>query len=302
MSAMLRTLFHLVKSLRRSNSGNVAMIFGLALIPVMGMVGAGVDYSRAANVRSRLQAAADAAAVGAISKTSAGFTAAQSMTSDGSIAAGNTAATNIFNADISGKTGFTVTALNVDVERTGQQVTATITFTATVPTEFMQLFGTTTMTVTGTAAAANNLPTYIDFYLLLDNTPSMGIGATPGDISTMVSNTSDQCGFACHDLNDPNNSPAKPPAMPERIEAVLQLRELGRKVIRSPWGTARPLRRSQCHRIITGSITRHGSASTMSCSRRSTARRCCLGKSGGTWALYSANLPNARNARSKKGT
>jgi tetratricopeptide (TPR) repeat protein len=27
-----------------------------------------------------------------------------------------------------------------------------------------------------------------------------------------------------------NNSPAKPPAMPERIEAVLQLRELGRSI------------------------------------------------------------------------
>ena len=30
-------------------------------------------------------------------------------------------------------------------------------------------------------------------------------------------------------------SPAKPPALPERIEAVLQLREWGHKVIRSPW-------------------------------------------------------------------
>jgi putative transposase len=28
----------------------------------------------------------------------------------------------------------------------------------------------------------------------------------------------------------------------------------------------------------------------MSCSRRSTARRRCLAKSGGTWALYSASL------------
>src|SRR5262249_28906420 len=45
------------------------------------------------------------------------------------------------------------------------------------------------------------------------------------------------------------NSPAKPPATPERIEAILQLRELGRKIIRSPRGTATSSRRSQCHRI-----------------------------------------------------
>jgi Flp pilus assembly protein TadG len=205
MSKILYAALYWIRSFRRSTSGNVAMIFALALIPVLGMVGAGVDYSRAANLRARLQAAADAAAVGAIAKTSVAYTAAQSMNTDGSIASGVTAATNIFNADISGKTGFNVTAFNANVQRTGQQVTATITFTATLPTYFMQLLGTTTMTVGGTAAAANDMPTYIDFYLLLDNTPSMGIGATQADIDTMVSNTPDQCAFACNDLNTSNN-------------------------------------------------------------------------------------------------
>jgi Flp pilus assembly protein TadG len=222
MNKILSAALHSIRSFRRSTSGNVAMIFGLALIPVLGMVGAGVDYSRAANLRARLQAAADAAAVGAIAKTSAAYTAAQSMTTDGSIASGVTAATNIFNADISGKTGFSVTAFNADVQRTGQQVTATITFTATLPTFFMQLLGTTTMTVGGTAAAANDMPTYIDFYLLLDNTPSMGIGATQADIDTMVNNTPDQCAFACHDLNNANNyyNLAKSLGVTMRIDTV----------------------------------------------------------------------------------
>jgi hypothetical protein len=49
------------------------------------------------------------------------------------------------------------------------------------------------------------MPLYIDFYLLLDNSPSMGVGATPADVATMVSHTSDSCAFACHDLNDKNN-------------------------------------------------------------------------------------------------
>src|SRR6185295_11628779 len=47
-----------------------------------------------------------------------------------------------------------------------------------------------------------------------------------------------------------SNSPAKPPALPERIEAVLQLREWVHEVIRSPWGTAEPLKEiamSQVH-------------------------------------------------------
>ena len=49
------------------------------------------------------------------------------------------------------------------------------------------------------------MPLYIDFYLLLDNSPSMGVGATPADVTTMVNNTSDSCAFACHDFNDSNN-------------------------------------------------------------------------------------------------
>jgi Putative Flp pilus-assembly TadE/G-like len=39
------TLFQRFRSDQR---GNVAILFGLALIPVVGMVGAAVDYSRAA--------------------------------------------------------------------------------------------------------------------------------------------------------------------------------------------------------------------------------------------------------------
>jgi Flp pilus assembly protein TadG len=43
--------------------GNFAILFGLALLPAVGMVGAAVDYSRANAVRAALQAAADAAAL-----------------------------------------------------------------------------------------------------------------------------------------------------------------------------------------------------------------------------------------------
>ncbi len=49
------------------------------------------------------------------------------------------------------------------------------------------------------------MPLYIDFYLMLDNSPSMGVAATPADVSKMVANTSDKCAFACHDYNDSNN-------------------------------------------------------------------------------------------------
>ena len=49
------------------------------------------------------------------------------------------------------------------------------------------------------------MPVFIDFYLLLDNSPSMGVAATPADVATMVNTNPDHRAFACHDLNDNNN-------------------------------------------------------------------------------------------------
>jgi len=127
------------------------------------------------------------------------------MQSDGPIAAAQTDALRIFNAETAGRNGFTLTSLTATAAKSNWAVSSTVQFSATVPTAIMGVIGVKSMTVTGTSAAANGLPTFIDFYLLLDNTPSMGVGATPSDVSTMVNNTSDKCAFACHDLNNANN-------------------------------------------------------------------------------------------------
>jgi hypothetical protein len=91
------------------------------------------------------------------------------------------------------------------VTKSGTNISSKVDFSAQVPMSFMGLFGFSSVTIGGSATAANNMPLFIDFYLLLDNTPSMGVGATTTDINTMVNNTSDKCAFACHDLSNPNN-------------------------------------------------------------------------------------------------
>jgi Flp pilus assembly protein TadG len=47
----------------KSENGNVALIFAIAIIPVIGLVGAAIDYSRANAMRASMQAAADSAAL-----------------------------------------------------------------------------------------------------------------------------------------------------------------------------------------------------------------------------------------------
>jgi Flp pilus assembly protein TadG len=192
---------------RRDQRGNIAVIFALTLIPVLSSIGCAIDYSRATQLRGKLQAAIDAASIGSVSKTSPAFIAAGSMTSDGSIPAGVTDATNIFNGNVSGTSGYTLNSMSAVVTKSGSNITSTTTFSAQVPTTFMNVIGKTAMTVGGTSTAVTNMPLYIDFYLLLDNSPSMGVGATPSDVATMVSATSAPsfggnryCAFACHDV------------------------------------------------------------------------------------------------------
>ena len=201
----MRNLFRLIGRFRREQRGNIAVIFALALVPMVSAIGCAVDYSRASQIRSKLQVAADAASVGSIAKTSAAFIAAGSMTTDGPISVGATDASNIFSGNMSGVTGYTLNSMTATVTKTGSVVTSTVQFSADISTMFLGVMNKSAMTVTGTSTSTASMPLFIDFYLLLDNSPSMGVGATPADVATMVNNTSDKCAFACHDLSNSNN-------------------------------------------------------------------------------------------------
>ena len=201
----MRKFSGLIGRFRRDQRGNIAVIFTIALLPILSAIGCAVDYSRATQLRSKLLAAADAASVGSISKTSPAFIAAGTRSSDGPIPVGVTDATNIFNGNMANESGYTINSVTPAVAKAGGTVTSTVQFSATLPAIFLGVMGKSSMTVNGTSTATVNMPLFVDFYLLLDNSPSMGVGATPADVSTMVNNTPDQCAFACHDLSDSNN-------------------------------------------------------------------------------------------------
>lgn len=63
----------LLSRLARDERGNIAVIFAFAVLPIFGLVGAAVDYSRATNARSAMQAALDSTAL-MISKDAASMT------------------------------------------------------------------------------------------------------------------------------------------------------------------------------------------------------------------------------------
>ena len=195
-AALLCDCAAVIRRFLHQNSGNVAITFGFAAIPITLGVGAAVDYSFANRDKTALDSYADAAALSAVSKAALALSAATAKQN----------AINFFNAQAVNVPHASVGNVSATVTDSTSGRSVVVSYTASVPTAFMGVAGINTMNIKGSSTAASGLPTYIDFYLLLDNTPSMGVGATPTDVSTMVNHTSDQCAFACHQMDiSPND-------------------------------------------------------------------------------------------------
>jgi Flp pilus assembly protein TadG len=159
----MRVILRVGRRFGADRRGNIAMIFALAIVPVVTMVGVAVDYTHANQLKSKLQSAADAASVGSIARNSAAFKAAGSMTSDGAVPGGAADATNIFNGTLSGLTGVTINSVTPTVTKTGTAITAVVAYSADVPTAFLGVIGRSSLTVTGSSTSTANIPQYIDF-------------------------------------------------------------------------------------------------------------------------------------------
>jgi hypothetical protein len=175
-----------------------------------------VDYSLATRMKAKLQSAADAAGIAALSQKSPGFLAASAMTGNGSVTAGVTDANNVFDANMSGITGYQNLVRSSTVTKTGIKLDAKVEFTADVPVTFMKVVGFQKLTVTGFSSSAASLPPYLDFYLTLDVSGSMGLASTSAEQTRLSKVNPDNwvqyrtgCTLACHFA--PQNSACKDP-------------------------------------------------------------------------------------------
>jgi Flp pilus assembly protein TadG len=144
----------------RDRKGGVAPLLALGLVPLVGAVGAAVDYSRASNVRAAMQAAADATAL-MLAKTASTLTPNQLQQNANSYFLANFSRPEANNVQVQasytqGQTGFNVT----------------VSGTANVSTAFMGLIGLSqiALSTTGTVGWNNSK---LRVALVLDNTGSM---------------------------------------------------------------------------------------------------------------------------------
>jgi Flp pilus assembly protein TadG len=161
MKAMsfLSELVAALRAFRIAEHGNVAMMLGLSIVPVVGIAGAAVDYSRTNSVKAGMQTALDATAL-MLAKEAAVVGQAQ--------------------VDASAQTYFTSVFNRPDVNNVIARAVYTpggtsqlvVHASAQVPTAFVKIFGYDSLTVTGTATAKWG-NSRLRVALALDNTGSM---------------------------------------------------------------------------------------------------------------------------------
>jgi Flp pilus assembly protein TadG len=154
------SLSNLLASARRffrAENANVAMIFGLAMVPITAGAGVGLDLARAMSVRTQLTTALDAAGLAAGGTT--GLTQAQMQT----------LAQTYFNANYKADSSYGTPAA-VSVSVSGSSVT--LASNVTMPTTLMAAVGVTSLPI-NVSITVTKENKKVEVVLALDNTGSM---------------------------------------------------------------------------------------------------------------------------------
>jgi Flp pilus assembly protein TadG len=178
------SIFNQVRSsltrFRRAERGNVAVLFAIAIVPILGFVGGAIDYSRVNNARTAMQAALDTAALMISKDATSSMTAAQI----------NERAQTYFNSLYNHPEAQNVVVNATYTNSTAQGSQVVITGSASMPTDFMKVvgyptidFGASSTTVWGT--------TKLRVALVLDNTGSMSSSGKMNALKTAAKNLID---------------------------------------------------------------------------------------------------------------
>jgi Flp pilus assembly protein TadG len=144
-----------------AQGGNILITFTLTLIPIVGLVGAAIDYSRASSARTAMQAANDSMAL-MLSKDASGLTTAQINQKAVAYFTALFNRTEVANLTIT--TTFTT-------EQTGS-FKLVVDTTGSVPTTFMKMFGQGDMNLGVNSVVVWGIKK-LEVALALDNTGSM---------------------------------------------------------------------------------------------------------------------------------
>ena len=121
-----KKLLSALRALKRDRRGGVAPLFAIAAIPLLGMVGASIDYSRASAAKTAMQGATDSTAL--------------ALAKDLSLGSSGPNAQSMFNSLYS-RPGVTVTSVSSNVSQSDNGYLVTVSAAGSVDTTVMAVMG-----------------------------------------------------------------------------------------------------------------------------------------------------------------
>lgn len=182
--------------LRKSAKGTVTIIFGLSVVPMMGLAGLAIDYSSVSKSRSVLQGIADAATLYSVSDLIVKPNVSWTEQKAASLAAVKKEFESL--VDGLGAKG-NLSSVTYDATIASNVITIKTCYVGTQATTALNMVGVSSMTFEGCSQASSAPPLYVSVYVLADASGSMGVGATAEAQDIMIAKLG--CAFACHTLN-----------------------------------------------------------------------------------------------------
>ena len=182
-SPLVRLIGRQLARFAAAEQGNIAVVFAIALVPVLSFIGAAVDYSRAVQARTSMQAALDTAALMLSKDVSAGTITTSEI---------STKAQAYINALFTGTSAVpSVSVAAAYTANTSMGSTIQLTGTGTYTTTFMKIAGFPTLGIGTTSTSAwGNVRMRVA--LVLDNTGSMAQDGKMPAMQTAAKNLVDQ--------------------------------------------------------------------------------------------------------------
>ncbi len=200
---MTRTRRNRILAALDDQRGNVAIISVFVLVPLILALGFGVDYTLQTRARDQMNGLADSAVLAAVTP--------EMMTRTADVAQAAAQAVFTAGAPSVANVNFDPAQVTVTVADTplGANLSRTVrlSWSGAYRTVFTGIVGQDSLPISGESSARSALAPSIDFYLLLDASPSMAVAATTAAIAQMEQQTSLQakhdrnCAFACHEAS-----------------------------------------------------------------------------------------------------
>ena len=199
----LKTLYTVSTQFLNDTKGNFAATTALLMFPATILVGMSVDLWNAYEAKTKMDQVADSAALAAINTQSRVYI---NQTNGMDKSNWDREAQAFFEGNKAAVAPHLDVAVSADVQRKDLTISSLVRYRMRFPTTFMTMIGVNELEISGEAEAEFNVGEFYNVNVLVDNSPSMGIGASQADVDKMQARIG--CAFACHDLsNTMNNLP-----------------------------------------------------------------------------------------------